>query len=209
MAEERCLDCGGCGQWHGERCSLCKGTGRFDFDELPKKGALEKGMIQLKIKKMHPDAVIPSYATSGSACFDLCAVDINGYTMAEHAILQKAGHHYDSVLLEPGSSATFRTGLAFEVPPGWSMLIFSRSGHGFKQGIRLANSVGVIDADYRGEVLVRLTCDVGNMFGSFRVRPGDRIAQAMLVPASHVEMIEVDDLSQTDRGELGFGSTGA
>lgn len=107
----------------------------------------------------------------------------------------------------PGSvAATFDTGLAFEIPPGWVMLIFSRSGHGFKSQTRLANCVGVIDSDYRGQVSVRLTVDAG---GGLSVAHGDRIAQAMLVPIPRVELIEVDELSDTERGAGGFGSTGA
>lgn len=87
------------------------------------------------------------------------------------------------------------------------MLVFSRSGHGFKNDTRLANCVGVIDSDYRGEVMVRLTCD--NMsVNALHVSPGDRIAQAMLLPVAQVEFEEVDDLGATKRGTGGFGSSG-
>lgn len=147
---------------------------------------------ELKVKRLHPDAVIPKYATEGSACFDLVAID--------------CGQQSPVWASAPG--VTFRTGLAFEVPPGHVLLVFSRSGHGFNYDTRLANCVGVIDADYRGEVMVRLIRDGGNAIDIFRVNPGDRIAQAMLVPIPRVRLVEVDELSETARGEGGFGSTG-
>ena len=87
------------------------------------------------------------------------------------------------------------------------MLVYSRSGHGFKYGVRLANCVGVIDSDYRGEVGVKLTADQTSE--GFFVRNGDRIAQAMIVPVDRVEFEEVEKLSDTDRGTGGFGSTGS
>jgi len=146
--------------------------------------------MQLKIKKLHTDAITPQYATPGSACFDLHAIDCDLQT-----------------LVCGDSHVTFRTGLAFEIPPGQVMLVFSRSGHGFKNAVRLANATAVIDSDFRGEVMVRLACD--SMQSSvLRINPGDRIAQAMLVPVDQVEFLEVLELSQTQRGTGGFGSTG-
>lgn len=149
-------------------------------------------VIQLKIKKLHPDAQLPARATDGSACFDLHAL----------SPLQGRNEYSD---LRAGTSTTFRTGLSFEVPPGWAMMIYSRSGHGFKNGVRLSNVVGVIDSDYRGEVMVRLHADAG---GGLVVSNGDRIAQAMLIPVPVVEFVEVDGLSDTARGAGGFGHTG-
>ncbi len=145
----------------------------------------------LKVKKMDPSAIIPKYQTPGAACFDL------------HAFGEIAPVTIDS---EARYAHTFRTGLQFEVPEGWVMLVFSRSGHGFNADVRLANCVGVIDSDYRGEVAVKLTADDT---GYLVVKEGDRIAQAMLVPARQVLLHEVDELSETERGEGGFGSTGA
>lgn len=158
--------------------------------------------IDLKIKRLHRDAILPTYATDGAACFDLYA--LGGTNRMTHAIY-------------PGDKVLFPTGLAFEVPPGWALMIYSRSGHGFNNDIRLANCVGVIDSDYRGEVLVKLTSD--QHLGPFgladaiqatcmAVRAGDRIAQAMLVPAPRVAFVEVDELTTTTRGTGGFGSTG-
>lgn len=142
--------------------------------------------MQVKVKKLHQNAIIPQYATDGAACFDLHSIDdgVAGYC-------------------EP---ATFRTGLAFEVPPGHAMMVYSRSGHGFKHGVRLGNGTGVLDSDYRGELMVRLVADGG---GFLKVRKGDRIAQAMIVPVPVVEFVESDSLEDTERGECGFGSTGA
>lgn len=159
--------------------------------------------MKIKVQKLHRDAILPRYATPGAACFDLHA--LGGYGRAEDMM--------------PGSKAAFRTGLAFEVPQGHVMLIFSRSGHGFKNDIRLANCVGVIDSDYRGEVLVKLTSDdIPDHMPTFgggkanvtflRVNPGDRIAQAMILPIPQVELVEADSLSETERGTGGFGSTG-
>ena len=147
--------------------------------------------MQLKIKKLHPDAVIPKYATPGSACFDLHAVDCGQQTPVWGC-----------------QPVTFRTGLSFEIPTGYAIKIYSRSGHGFKNAVRLSNVVGIIDSDFRGEVMVRLTCDDAQL-DVLRVNPGDRIAQAMLVPVEQVEFLEVDDLSSTSRGSGGFGSTGS
>lgn len=149
--------------------------------------------MHLKIKRLHPDAVIPKYATAGAACFDIVAIG-------------EAGAFSPSLPLEFFGGATFSTGLSFEVPSGHVMLVFSRSGHGFKHDTRLANCVGVIDSDYRGELLVRLVNDGDE---PFIVRKGDRVAQAMLTRVPHLEFVEVDDLSETARGEGGFGSTGA
>lgn len=101
------------------------------------------------------------------------------------------------------------TGLAFEIPEGHVMLIFSRSGHGFKNNIRLGNCVGVIDADYRGPVKVKLAADdMGDWYTGLCIEYGDRIAQGMVIPFPSVEFVVSDELSATERGKGGFGSTG-
>lgn len=145
--------------------------------------------MQVKIKKLHPEAIIPTYATPGAACFDL------------HALSLSATYHVGQYAPD-----VIATGLAFEIPQDHVMLIFSRSGHGFKNDVRLANCVGVIDSDYRGEVKVKLTCD--SQDNILRVNHGDRIAQAMILPAQQVSFLEVDELSDTERGAGGMGSTG-
>jgi deoxyuridine 5''-triphosphate nucleotidohydrolase (dut) len=142
-------------------------------------------MIPLKIKRLSPDAIIPRYATAGAACFDL--------------------HSISDDTLEPGMAGEIRTGLAVEIPANHVMLVYSRSGHGFRYGVRLANAVGVIDSDYRGEVRIKLRND-GTV--PLAINRGDRIAQAMVLPAPKVQMVEVEDLTSTERGDGGFGSTG-
>lgn len=142
----------------------------------------------IKVKKLVPAAIIPKYATPGAACFDL--------------------HSIDSAAVFAGDSRAFKTGLSFEVPQGHVMLIFSRSGHGFKNNIRLSNCTGVIDSDYRGEVQVKLASDDPDG-AVFNVVHGDRIAQAMVLPIKQVSFEEVAELSTTERGEGGFGSTGS
>lgn len=144
--------------------------------------------MHLKFRKLHDDAITPTYATPGSGAFDL-------YASANHP----------QVFVGEGRPQTISTGIAVEVPEGWVLDIRSRSGHGFKSAVRLANCTGVIDSDYRGEIKVCLTADAG---GGMMVSPGDRIAQAILTPAPRVELIEVDTLTRTERGAGGFGSTG-
>jgi dUTP pyrophosphatase len=142
--------------------------------------------MTIKFRRTHPDAQIPRYATAGAACFDFHAVE--------------------RVEIPPTFAVTIRTGLAPEIPPGKVMKIYSRSGHGFKSGIRLSNCVGVIDSDYRGEIMVRLHNDGDH---TFIVEVGDRIAQGGIEDAPQVEIIEAFEMSATDRGAGGFGSTGA
>jgi dUTP pyrophosphatase len=147
----------------------------------------------LSVKKTHPDAVLPHYATSGAACLDLHAATVTGPLL-------------------PGDAVVVGTGLAFEIPHGYVMLVFSRSGHGFNHDIRLANCVGVIDSDYRGEVMLKLRNDrsAEDERPAIAIRPGDRVAQAMILPLPSIDRIRVvDELSNTERGAGGFGSTGA
>ena len=145
--------------------------------------------MQIKIKKCREGAVIPQYATAGAACFDLCAVLDNEKIVTDN------------------HPAIIPTGLQFEIPVGYVMIVYSRSGHGFKYDVRLANCVGVVDSDYRGEVMVKLTHD-GDDYHGLKVSNSDRIAQAMIIPVNQVSFEEVDTLSDTVRGEGGFGSTG-
>jgi len=138
----------------------------------------------INIKRLHPSAVIPTYATDGSGCFDITALEM---------------------VQQEGNTAFYTTGLAFEVPPGKVLMLYSRSGHGFNRGIRLANCVGVIDSDYRGEVAVKLTRDNE---GIWFPAAGERIAQGLIQDAQQVRFVEVQELSETARGTGGFGSTG-
>ena len=149
--------------------------------------------MEIKVTKLKQEARLPEYATDGAGCFDLCAnLETNPVGFP---VLQ-------------GNPVTVPTGLAFEIPEGHVMLIFSRSGHGFNSNTRLANCVGVIDSDYRGEVMVRLSCD-SNSGKTLYITHGDRIAQGLILPIPKIKFAEVAALSETIRGEGGFGSTGA
>ena len=136
----------------------------------------------IRFTRTHPDAIMPTYATEGSACFDL-------YAYAD----------------QTGPNMVVDTGLAFEIPAGYMMRIESRSGLGFKQGV--AAFPGIVDSDYRGSVRVLLYQFVLS-YKDIVVRRGDRIAQAWITPCERVSFVEVDRLSETGRGAGGFGSTG-
>lgn len=141
----------------------------------------------LRIKRMRDCAQIPQNATAGSAGFDLCAAIETPLT------------------IQPGQTVSVPTGLALQIEQGYAGFIFARSGLGIKSGIVPANCVGVIDSDYRGEVLVGL---FNHSQAPFTVTPNDRIAQLVLM-AVHTPEIEVcDELDDTQRGAGGFGSTG-
>tara|TARA_Y100000593_G_C4317844_1_gene341915 strand:+ start:545 stop:967 length:423 start_codon:yes stop_codon:yes gene_type:complete len=137
----------------------------------------------VKIKKLHPDAVVPAYAKAGDAAVDLVAVD--RYIDEYHNIV-------------------FDTGLAIEIPYGFVGLLFPRSSVS-KTDLSLANSVGVIDSGYRGPVMLKYRRQ-GTMNRKWGI--GDRVGQLMIIPYPEVEFIEADELSTTDRGSGGFGSTG-
>ena len=137
----------------------------------------------IKIKKTHPHANLPIYAKDGDAAMDLHAVEV---------IKDKYGNY------------VYLTGIALEIPPGFVGLLFPRSSVS-KTSMSLANSVGVVDSGYRGEIMLkyRQTGDANSIY-----RAGDRVGQIMIIPYPKVEFIEVDELSSTDRGSGGFGSTG-
>lgn len=144
--------------------------------------------MHVRVKRLTTTATLPVYATPGAACFDLHAdyfKDVGGF--------------------QPVCTEAVSTGLAFEIPQGHVMLIFSRSGDGFKRDVRLSNCVGVIDSDYRGDVAVKLRSDNGERVN---VQPGDRIAQALILPVEQVNFVDSFELSDTERGSGGFGSTG-
>ena len=148
--------------------------------------------MELKIKALSPkigtDIPLPCFATAGAACMDLCAC-IDG-----------------PVTLAPGARQTVPTGIAIALPSAdYVALVFARSGLGIKQGVCLANGVGVIDSDYRGEIGVGLV-NLGDI--PYTVRPGDRIAQLMVTPVVRPTVVPVSELDETDRGAGGFGSTG-
>ena len=144
--------------------------------------------MQVKYKLLDPRAKAPAYATPGAAAADLCAV-------------------LDAPLtLEPGQRAMVPTGLAIELPgPDCVALVYARSGLAIKQGVTLSNCVGVIDSDYRGEIKVGL---VNLGAAPVTLAPGERVAQLCIAPVWQAAFTQAEELSATDRGAGGFGSTG-
>lgn len=163
--------------------------------------------MEVKIKKLHPDSVIPKYAKPGDAGMDLTAV---------------------SRRLDKNGNIVYGTGLAFEIPEGYVGLVFPRSSNS-KTNMYLTNSVGVIDSGYRGEVTFKykaiyyainyfkywwqmfwgqkLNVDIHNLnMNHYEV--GDRIGQIIIMPYPMIEFVEVEELSETERGINGYGSTG-
>jgi dUTP pyrophosphatase len=157
--------------------------------------------MKIKVKKLYQDAQLPEYATDGSGCFD-----IRAYVPDD--VLPR-GAVRAATEVGNGDTVVFDTGLSFEIPKGHVMMIYSRSGHGFKNDVRLSNCVGVIDSDYRGELKVKLTGDFNDGENTLLVFDGDRIAQGMVIPVKKIEFEEATKLSTTKRGGKGFGSTGA
>lgn len=143
--------------------------------------------MKVRIKKLNERAFIPTYGSAGSAGGDLYSAEENDITVA------------------PGQTAFIGTGLAVEIPQGLVGLVYARSGLACKKGLAPANKVGVIDSDYRGEIKVAL---YNHGKESQTVAKGERIAQLVIAPFVFAEYEETDDLSDTARGEGGFGSTG-
>lgn len=142
-------------------------------------------MNKVKIKLLTSTAKLPVYATDGAACFDIYA---------------------DKIISNSNLVVKYATGLAFELPKGKALMIYSRSGDGIKRHITLSNGTGVIDSDYRGELVVQLESKSSG-FNSFP-SIGNRICQAMIIDAPQYAFEVVDELSETGRGAGGFGSTG-
>lgn len=142
----------------------------------------------LKIKKVREKATLPTRGTKGSAGADL------------YACLD------ESVTINPGELRLIPTGIAIALPDSSCVAyLYGRSGLGVKHGICLSNGVGVIDSDYRGEICAGL-CNVGDK--PYTIEPGERIAQMVISPVIIPELLEVNELDKTARGEGGFGSTG-
>ena len=158
-------------------------------------------MIELGIRavKLREDAKFPEQMTGGSAACDLCAA------LGPRADGSDAGFG-DRIVIGPGSTVMVPTGIAAAIPRGFGGFIFARSGLGIKRGITPANCVGVIDSDYRGEIMVGL---FNRSDEPFEVRSGDRIAQMAVIPVAVQNWTQAEDLDETGRGSGGFGSTGS
>ena len=143
--------------------------------------------MQVRIKKLDERATVPSYGTEYSAGADL-------YSMAG-----------DEITVGAHKTVMVHTGIALEIPEGYAGLIFARSGLACKRGLAPANKVGVIDADYRGEIIVALH---NHTDSDISIEGGERVAQLSIVPFLKAEFMLCDELSDTVRGAGGFGSTG-
>jgi dUTP pyrophosphatase len=143
-------------------------------------------MIDLKIKKLSDKAVLPSYGSEFAAGADLYSAE-------------------DEIIIKSGETRLVHTGLAMQIPEGYVGLIYARSGIATKRGLAPANKVGVIDSDYRGEIMVSIFNHSGE---TQTIAAGERVAQIVITPYLTVNYIEADELDDTLRGEGGFGSTG-
>ena len=142
-------------------------------------------MIELPIRRLHPDAVLPGRAYAGDAGFDLASCE--------------------RVELAPGERALVPTGLSVAIPDGYAGFVQPRSGLASKYGISIVNTPGLVDSGYRGELKVALiNTDKQELFV---VEPGMRIAQLVVLPVPKVALVEVDELPESERGIRGFGST--
>lgn len=139
----------------------------------------------VRFQRLDPRATAPTYGTAAAAGADLYALD--------------------ALTIRPGETALVHTGLALEIPDGYVGLIFARSGLATKRGLAPANKVGVIDADYRGEIMVAL---YNQSAAPQTVESGERVAQLVITPFLQADFSESESLSDTARGEGGFGSTG-
>ena len=144
-------------------------------------------MIKVNFKKLNENAIKPSFGTEFAAGADLYACEGS------------------EVTIEAGETKLIHTGIALEIPEGYAGLIYARSGIATKRGLAPANKVGVIDADYRGEIMVALH---NHSNTAQTIADGERIAQLVIAPFLAVDYTETDELSDTVRGSGGFGSTG-
>ena len=143
--------------------------------------------LEIRVRKLHTNAIVPQYMSDHAAGMDLCAaLD-------------------EPVTLQPGERTIVPTGIAMAIPIGYEGQVRPRSGLAIRQGITMLNSPGTIDADYRGEIGV-IAINHGDAEVTFH--HGDRIAQLIIAPVVHAELHVVDELCETDRGEGGFGHTG-
>ena len=144
-------------------------------------------MNTVKVKKLYDHAKLPKYGTEFSAGADLCACLTEPITIL------------------PGETKMISIGIAMELPVGYAGLVYARSGLASKRGLAPANKVGVVDCDYRGEFFVPLR---NHSAEPQTIEPGDRIAQMIITPYYTANFVEAEDLSETERNQGGFGSTG-
>ena len=141
--------------------------------------------MQVRVKRLHPDAVIPAYSKQGDAGLDLTAV---------------------TATKDQYGNVVYGTGLAIEIPEGYVGLIYPRSSNS-KTDLYLTNHVGVIDSGYRGEIMFKYR-SINGLLNSKVYHLGDRVGQLIIMPYPQIELVEANDLSDSERGDGGFGSTG-
>ena len=146
--------------------------------------------MDVRVQKLHPAAVIPTFGSEEAAGCDLYA-----------NITENGG----VITIRPGTKQFIKTGIAMAIPKGYGGFLYARSGLACKQGLRPANCVGVIDSDYRGEIMVALYNDA---MEEKTLSHGDRIAQLVIAPYLRPNFVEVEELDNTERGAGGFGHTG-
>lgn len=145
---------------------------------------IPRELIDVKVQKIHEDAVIPEYAHATDAGADIYAIE--------------------DMVVKPHTTVLVRTGLKVAIPTGYEIQIRPRSGMSLKTAMRVANTPGTIDAGYRGEVCVIME-NTGNL--TYNISKGDKVAQMVIMPVPMINWIETNELDNTDRGEGGFGST--
>lgn len=145
--------------------------------------------MKIQVKKFHPDAVTPEYKSNDAAGFDFVALEDTVFSLWENKLV--------------------RTGIAVDVGPGYQLEVRNRSGMALKTPMRVTNSPGTVDADYRGEVFIMMTMvPTQHGYSSYVIKKGDRIAQGVVMPAIMADIEVVEVLNSTERGTGGFGSTG-
>src|SRR5262245_26452494 len=142
-------------------------------------------MIDVAVRRLRPDAILPRQAYDGDAGVDLSACE--------------------GTVLEPGRRAVISTGLAVEIPDGYAGFVLPRSGLAARHGIGVVNSPGLIDSGYRGEI--RVVLHNSDREAAFVVEPGMRVAQLVVAPVASLRLVEVDELATSERGARGFGSS--
>lgn len=142
-------------------------------------------MIKLKVKRLNDSVMLPTYGSKGAGAIDFYA--------------------HKNQIIKPKTTELIKLGLAVEVPDGHALVLMPRSSIGLKTPLRMSNSVGLIDSDYRGEIgaIYDNICD-----SPIAIYKGDRVVQGLIIPIPKIELIEVDELSETERGTGGYGSTG-
>ena len=145
--------------------------------------------VPVKVKKLDPRAIVPKYHTDGAVAFDM------------HAIVDEG----QVIRVLPHSQKNLSTGLAMAIPQGYELRVSPRSGQAFKNEISIRNSPGIIDSDYRGEIMVGL---INHSRIDFQIGKNARIAQLVICPVMKPDFVVMEDLEETKRGEGGFGSTG-